>query len=295
MELVWKPSAMATCLTASADLRRGAVLQDQELAAALSPLANNLQGLIEESGAPAERCWDCLTVMLSEKRPPRDAALAALARFVGRNPQTDQLASDMSSVLHQMRRTFFDTRPQIEEELAIRVGPLQQQWNARGNGLLRAIGRLTDDSLLVERATIIMTYPLRGGGGRPYPWFNALSIEAVLTNPNDALPEVLRLGWLIGQLNFSLPAISEAIHPDRLQSVSELAMLPALLTAGEEVDLSSWHPRLAELALQLWRIETPGVENPLDILTTWWETYQDGRPPWRVALTALDQMLAADA
>jgi hypothetical protein len=31
--------------------------------------------------------------------------------------------------------------------------------------------------------------------------------------------------------------------------------------------------------------------DPLDVVRRWWETYQEARPKWDVALTALDRML----
>ena len=66
---------------------------------------------------------------------------------------------------------------------------------------MAAIGRLTERELVVERADVILVHPVLGGGGWAYPPYNAVCFEAVLANPIAELPEVVRLGWLLAQLN----------------------------------------------------------------------------------------------
>jgi len=292
VELVWKPSLAASCLHGGAALLRKETLLDSEFAEAIAEPTAHLQGVLENLGAPIERCWDCLTALWASGQPPKDAAQAALIRFMPRNPRSEMAVDEIGPLLHQFRRGVIASHPQLEAELETRMGPLKQQWQARGVGLLRSVAEWTDEILIPERGIVVLVYPLLGGYGRSIPWFNTVTLEAMMANPHDALPEAARLAWLIAQLNLNLPALSEEIHPDRLQVVAQLATLPAVLKAAEQVELASLHPRIVELALQAWRIDTPPGVDAVDLIFRWWETYLEGRPPWRVALTALDQMLA---
>jgi hypothetical protein len=119
-------------------------------------------------------------------------------------------------------------------------------------------------------------------------------MEAVFNNPLDDLPETVRLGWLLSTLNLDLPRYSETLRRERLPLLACLAMLPAALAAAEDVELIGRPPSLSR-ALTAWRLAPDGAAQSLaETLSQWWTTYQDSRPPWGVALAALDQLLSAE-
>ncbi|MFI4875006.1 MAG: hypothetical protein ACIALR_06705 [Blastopirellula sp. JB062] len=101
----------------------------------------------------------------------------------------------------------------------------------------------------------------------------------------------MRLAWGLAQLNLDLPIYSEMVAPDRLPTVAGLAMLPPILAAGEHVELTRLDAATLQTACGAWRFpQAP----QLDLPTTaekWWNTYQQSRPPWPVALQALDRMI----
>ncbi len=129
----------------------------------------------------------------------------------------------------------------------MRVGPLQSAWEARGPGLLAMIKRSTDADFLVESAGIVLVQPVVGGDGLAHLYTNRVHIEAVLTDIDRALPETLRLAWLLGQLNLDRPIYSDRVHGHALGEVAELALMPVVLAAAEEVELT----RLSVDTLQL--------------------------------------------
>jgi len=53
-----------------------------------------------------------------------------------------------------------------------------------------------------------------GGAGAAQLRTNSVRLEAVLTHPDPQLPETLRLGWLLSQLNQDLPIYSDTIRPE---------------------------------------------------------------------------------
>jgi len=157
--------------------------------------------------------------------------------------------------------------------------------------MLREIGRLADAQLLVERAEVLLVEPVMGGGGDSHLLYNSVRIEGVLANPDDRLPETLRLAWLLSILNLDLPMFSERIHRDRLDDVGPLAMLPVVLTAAETVELARCDAATLALAMTAWRASDAANPSAVDTVLNWWQTYTASRPSWAVALAALDEML----
>jgi hypothetical protein len=135
-----------------------------------------------------------------------------------------------------------------------------------------------------------LVHPALGGGGEAHLAYNSVRIEAVLANPVAELPEVVRLAWLIGQLHLDLPAYGETIHADRLPHIARFAMLPPALSAAEAVELGRFSVDSVRLALAAWRLSVPADVDGAALLYEWWQTYRQTRPPWPVAMAALDQM-----
>ena len=160
--------------------------------------------------------------------------------------------------------------------------------------MLAGVRRFTDPDILVERADVLVVYPLAGGGGAAHLEHNTVSIEAVLANPRRQLPEIVRLAWLIGQLNLDLPRYTESLQNPR--RVAALAMIPPTLAAAQDVELVQNDSATLLLALQVWQPggsqsagsdESPAAE----CLELWWKTWLQTRENWPAALAALEQML----
>jgi hypothetical protein len=119
-------------------------------------------------------------------------------------------------------------------------------------------------------------------------------LEAVLTNPVPALPEVVRLAWLVSQLNLELPRYQGDLHRERAFELGSWAMLPATLAAAQELELGKLDEPTMRMAIKAWRIPTPRSSAFVHDLMSWWQTYQADRPPWTVAITALDMLVATE-
>lgn len=222
---------------------------------------------------------------------PRSLADRVLTKLHGPSRATsgEAIAREIAAIY----REFQQYAPGLVNELELRTGPLREQWEARGPGVLAMLRRLTEPDVAPDSAELILVRPVRGGGGEAYPLYNTLLVEAVLANPVAELPEVVRLAWLWAQLGFDLPKYSDALGHARLAVVGRLALLPAVLAAAEEVELTRLAPPTFALALDTWEIA--GNDAPAgslaELLLDWWTTYQQSRTPWPVALAALDQLL----
>jgi hypothetical protein len=286
IELRWLVSTAASGLHAAAAMLQGATLIDPRLSAALAEPVDALRCDLEALGSEIDHAFQHLVPLSARIDSPVQLAEVTVAKLCGPNNPPGTAAS-LARRLIALDTSFQAALPGALRELEMRAEPLCGQWEARGPGLMAVVARLTDAELIVDGADVILVQPALGGAGGAYWLYNAVSIEAVLANPIAELPEVVRLGWLLAQLNLDLPKFQGNLHRDRLMQVGPLAMLPPVLAAAEEVELAQNSIETLTAALSAWR--APAVEP--EKLVEWWDTYQSARPPWPVALGALDQML----
>ena len=299
MILHWKPSVRASALHAAELLCRSRTLVDPALAEALSGPTAELDREIAAAGLPQERFWVTLTALAATFDGQRELAEVALTKTVGREKALP-LVGRFAGWIADLEIAFQRAIPDLTQQLELRGQPLREHWEARGPGLLAGIGRLTEPGLLVEEAEVVLVYPASGGGGRAHVPYNSVRIEAVLTNPLPQLPEVVRLGWLLAQLNLDLSDYQGTLSRDRAEFVGALALLPVVLAAAEDVELARFDLATLTAALSAWEcLEPPqnAAADPVKLaetLTAWWETYQSTRPSWSVALAALDRMIGGN-
>lgn len=291
MQLHWIASVSASCCHAAEALSRGLSLADAALQQALTEPVGGLKATIRSASLPEHRLWQYLCAFAHHYENNLELARLTLHKTIGVSATSQALIARLAGDIGQMEAAFHQVHPQVATDLTHRVRPLQEQWEARGPGLLHALGRLTDPSLIAERAEVVLVHPALGGQAAAHLVNNSVRMEAVLTNVVPALPEVLRLGWCLAQLQLDLPAFADRVHRDRLEVLAQLALLPAVLQAGQEVELCPHSAQTLATALSAWRIQPPEAAGMEDVLQTWWATYCDTKPAWDVALAALDQML----
>ncbi|MGD9720879.1 MAG: hypothetical protein AB7O59_14405 [Pirellulales bacterium] len=291
IELRWLASTAASCLHAAEALLRGAPLADRAAAAGLADEAAGLADELAAMGLDAGAFFGHAVPLAARFDVPLEWAKAVVSKLAGPQRQ-EQLAQPLARRFITLQSTFSAIFPGALAELELRAGPLMEQWEARGAGLMAGVGRLTEGELVVETADTILVQPVLGGGGAAHWLYNSVRIEAVLANPLAELPEVARLGWLVAQLQLDLPRYQGDLHRDQLIEVWPLAMIPPVLAAAEEVELARNTPQVLDTALSAWVSNPPA--GAVDTLTGWWETYCDAQPPWPVALGALAQMLAGE-
>jgi len=290
-QLRWIPHFTVSCLHAAEAAAYGREIVDARLAEAIERPAAALQAEITASELPSARFWRQLIPLATTFPASRDVVKLALVRSIGGGERVTMLRDKLAGLIDDVKAAVQEAFPQMMEELELRVGPLRSQWEARGPGMLRIIGELTEERLLVPGADVILVHPALGGGGDAHLPNNTVRIEAVLANQNPELPEVVRLAWMISQLHLDVPLYGENVHIDRLPHVARFAMLLPALQAAEEVELVQLGPDLVQRAISAWNLEVPPDVDAADLVIRWWATYRDSRPPFNIALEALDQML----
>jgi hypothetical protein len=289
-DLTWRTVPLVSHLHAAEATTHARPPADERLAEALRPSAAAFAGEIRAAGVPAERFWAHLIPQAANTDNRRQLIESCVTKSAGRSPRLNAIVSNLTAALSSLEVAAQAALPKLAEELALRERPLREQWEARGPGLLLQIGALTEPALVPESCQVLLVHPIQGGGGEAHLPYNSVRIEAVLANPVAELPEVVRLAWLIAQVQLDLPIWSEAIHASRLPHVARFALLPPALAAAENVELARLSPDTLRQAIVAWQIAAPPDLDAATLLLEWWQTYQATRPPWRVALTALDRL-----
>lgn len=291
MELRWLVSQSASALHVVDAIQRGLPIADATLADALHEPAQALLRDLQNASLPVHRVLRYLVGLAAGIHNDRELAHVALSKVLGRLPADASQVTALAGRIRDVEQALRRVHPNLVDELALRSGPLREQWEARGPGLLKAIARLTDERLIAPSADVVLIHPALGGGGAAHLFNNSVCLEAVLVNPEPQLPEVVRLAWFLSQLNNDLPIFGENVQADRLEYIAPLAMLPALLAAGEVVELTRCDLPTLTTTIRAWHIDVPPDINLAEVLLSWWETYLETRPRWELGLRALDQMI----
>jgi hypothetical protein len=290
MRLRWLASQSTSALHAASAMAQGRTLVDGELAAALASPVDELRRDLASLQVPEARFLRMACALATTFDNNRQLAKMALYRTLGKaspDAQSERLGGRIADVEAALRRH----NAEVLEELDYRSKPLREHWEARGPGLLRRLFEITDPRLAVEGADIVLVLPVLGGGGAAQLQNNSVRIEAVLANPHAQLPEVARLGWMIGQLHLDLPVFAEEIDRDRLPHIAALAMIPPALAAAQHVELAALDDEHVRLAIEAWHVQVPSEVEPVDVVMRWWEAFEQAQPPFEVAFKALDRML----
>ena len=298
MHLTWTPNASTSALHAAQSIcEYGDKLADQRVSESIGKYALGLGDWIA-TAAPFDtsRFWSLLvghSAMIDANTELAQVVVRKASLRVENRSAISQLAGYISDIEAAYNQLF----PKFHEQLPMRARPLQEHWLGFGPGLLAHLGRLTQKDLLVSEARVVLLQPILGGAGVAHIEQNQVCIEAVLTNPMVELPEVVRLAWLLSQLQLDLPIHSETIGANLLARLAPLAMLPPILAAAEVMELSKCDESVAELAIEHWHIPVPKGKDVhseiVPIMMDWWETYLQTRPGWHTALQAFAKMLAS--
>ena len=289
--LRWTVSSSASCFYAADMMRRGRDLAGAEPIATVAEPAKRLHAEIEDSGLPAERLWRHLVPLSARVQSNRELVQLVLRKTIGMDPRAEVLMPRLAGRIADVEAALRHRAPRLVEELTAWSGALRNQWDVHGGAVLGRVGRVTDERLIVPNAEVVLVYPATGGGGTAHLLYNSVSFETMPTDPRPQLPEVVRLAWLLAQLNIDLPLFSETIHHDRHPLIAGLAMVPAVLSAAEELDLARCDSQTLQTALETWHLNGPENADLSEVVLQWWTTYVESRPAWNVALTALDRMV----
>ena len=290
-EIRWKTSLSATALYAALCRARGRAAADQAMEATLAAPANALPAEIAAANWPVVPLLEQLTALSPELDNNRELVKRAAAR-IHLPPRDEALQVRIAGAIADLEGALLRSQPNLAEELAMRCGPLREQWEARGPGMLREIARFTEEEAIPLAAEVVFVAPYVGGGGVAHAATNRVTLEGMLFHPHPALPESVRLTWLLAQLNAELPRYADLLPAHRRELIVAAAMLAPTLAAAEEVELAVCDESSVASAFEAWGLAEELPPDSPARLWSWWTAWLEQPARWPVAVAALDRVLS---
>jgi len=290
-ELRWKTSLSATALHAALCRARGIPAADVALGGMLDPAADALAAEIDAAQWPQIALLEQLTALASELDNNRELVTRATVKL-HLPPRDPALLVRIAGGIAELEAALLREQPNLAEELAVRCGPLREQWEARGPGMLREIARLTEAEVIPQAAEIVLVAPYAGGHGLAHARQNRVTLEGVLFHPLPSLPEPVRLAWLLAQLNSDLPRYGDLLPTGRAPFVCAAAMAAPTLAAAQEVELATCDETMLATAFDAWGIAADLPGDAPERVWNWWNAWLDQPATWPVAVAALERLLA---
>lgn len=300
--LQFKPDVRLSAVHASYVVATGAACNDQRTEKALVRGTSELNTRLLSSSIDVAIFWNQLLAATARGESPTESCESALLRAGCSEMQVEQTGKAISRLLSECTSAFERRFPKLSEQLELRAKPLKSRWDTCGPGLLIQIAQQIWASSppadwWPSKVQGLLVQPIRGGDGGFDLASNRFWIEAMLTDADPSVPEVLRVAWLVTQLavgkhlGASPNAASEDLPSDSPDVLPwALGSVPIVLAAGTELDLVHGPPPIAE-ALQLWRLGSPDTAV---VLAQWWTQWQESRVAMPVALKALEKMLRSN-
>lgn len=294
LELRWLVSHSASCFHAAWAFGRG-TLADDVLRSAIREPAEGLRQEIAAAGICEDGFWRHTVPLSAGIENNRQLADLVVRKTIGYGKAPDATTVRLAGWIAEVEAAVRGAVPDLVDRVAQEGKWLEEQWSSLGPATLSAVARRTDTNIVVPAADVILVWPACGGDGAAHLIYNSVRLEAVAADPVAELPEVLRLAWLIAQLNLEVPIFSEGIPPRNLPLVAACAMVPPVLAAAGELDLVHSPDSVLPMALERWRVAGTSGSDLAPVISDWWQTYLDAQPPWHIALAALDRMLSSAA
>lgn len=206
--------------------------------------------------------------------------------------QIEQTSKAISSLLSECRSSFKGRFPKLGEQLELRARPLKERWETVGPGLLRDIqrqvwGERPPSEWWPTRTEGLLIQPIRGGDGGYVASAGIFWIEAMLTDVDPKVPEVLRVAWLMTQLAIEAH-VREKSGDHSLARVWSLASVPLVLTAARDLEVIRGESLPIKGAIELWNLGDEAISDKLEF---WWQQTLAAKTPLPIALKEFDRLL----
>jgi hypothetical protein len=265
---------------------------DQKTEQALVRPVTEVNNRLFTAAVDASQFWQqYLQQILSDVSMEQACGFALLS--AGANEmQVEQTTKAIVNQLGDARLAFNNRYPKLAEQLDLRARPLRERWDTYGPGLLNQVGKqIWGDSppeeWWVPGVTALMVQPMRGGDGGCDASSSRLWLEAMLTDVDQRVPEVLRVAWLVTSMAIDNYA-RETSGDLRLMLPWSLVSVPLVLSAGKELELVRGDELPIREAMKVWHFADEGVA---ETVSRWWADQADSMDPMPARLKRLDQML----
>jgi hypothetical protein len=170
--LRWTAPPRVSCFHAGDALHRGPPLCDETVREALAAAVERLDTALAEMGLDPSEFWDLAPPLAA--RMETSAALAK-AFLHARRPAHESPSNFemLTACIADLENASLRLWPRLAEELALREGPIREQWDARGPGMLRRMLELAGARFAIPPVEVALVQPCLGGAGEvhsPITW-----------------------------------------------------------------------------------------------------------------------------
>ncbi|TWU33746.1 hypothetical protein [Novipirellula artificiosorum] len=305
----WKADVPLSAIHAARVVAVGAPCNDEKLERALVPFVTEINGRLLTSSIDIRLFWNQLVSDVLRFDSVDRACETSLVASGCSELQADQTSRGIVRQLDECRLALTQRFPRLGDQLELRANPIKDRWESVGPGLLNAIAKqiwkdATPKTWWSPRLDARLVQPVRGGDGGFGPQGIAFWIEALLTDVDPRVPEVLRVAWLItrgaiekhvAEKSTDVPAATpdsrtaSGIRPIRLLPAWAFASVPLTLHAAAELDMIPAENLPIAEAIERWRLSKGPMAG--DIVSRWWNDFQSHPLPLPVALKTLLQAL----
>ncbi|TWT93758.1 hypothetical protein [Stieleria varia] len=290
-QVQFKPSVDLSAIHAAYVVATGAACTDERTENLLVKPAAELNTRLLSSSIDIPMFWHSLYAAYAAGESEQTACESALSAGGCSELQLEQTGKAVARLVAECTGKFKKRFPKLEAQLELRANPLKTKWETCGPGLLIQSAALIWDSTpptgwWPAKIHGWLVQPIRGGDGQFDAKTQRFWIEAMLTDGDPRIPEVLRVGWLVTQLAIARNSGTKVADSSGRMPWG-LGTIPIVLAAGAELDLVHGPLPIAD-TVRWWRMGDDAIAK---ILIDWWGQWRQTKTSMPVALKALDKML----
>lgn len=303
----FRPAPDLSLVHATFVVATGGSCSDPKLEASLKGPTSEINTRLLSAMADTHLFWSALFAGVAAGDAPRECCATSLIAAGGSELQAEQSAAGLASLLDDCRLAFSKRFPKLADQLKLRSGPLRDRWQTFGPGLLIQTAQRIWDGKPPEGwwptdVDCLLVQPIRGGDGGYDSGRKRVWMEAMLTDVDPAVSEIIRLAYWVTQvaigrhLDATLGRVDDPSHPEDFGSGTHrrttlpwrLGCVPLVLEAARDLEVIQVKELPIEASLRLWRL---GDSVTALVVADWWRTWCESKEPMPIALKALEENL----
>ena len=292
LQLRWEANAELSAAWATYVVATGMICTDEKTEQALVDSAKEINHRLVTASTDNRRFWTCFLDRCVAGDDADTVVAVSLMNAGCGELQLEPTAKAIGSRLGEARHLFFQRFPKLEEQLPLRFGPLRERWETIGPGLLREVERQVwqnspPNDWWPAAVTVSAVQPIAGGGGGLDPDSDSIWVEAMLTDADPIIPEILRVIWLVTSLAIETH-IRSRTGERMMSSAWSLVSVPLVLSAASHLEMFPPGDLPIGRAVQIWHGASPET---VETLVRWWQEYAASTTPLPLALQELEASL----
>lgn len=289
--LNWISNVALSAARAAVAVARGVTLVEPKLEEGIINKVKQINTRLITEELDAARFWQSYQSAIAGDAVIADAVSNALRDAGCVDLQIDSITAALSRLLREVHQVHHGMYPKLDGQLELRMRPLKDRWDTVGAGLMlsaakQAWNEETPDVWYPKRLPTHVVRPLVGGGGGVLK--DGIWIEAMLTDVNPSVPEVVRLAYLsvLDAMERYLASTGRSIS-DEIRDAWRLAAVPMTLDASTDLEVTPPTVQCIGTAMDLW---LGGLVVEPSWLADWWDG-RDRQTPLPVVIGTLHKYL----